>query len=72
MVAGLGVSVPIGNPNQPTQAAINIHAWMAYSLGTRTGQLLDTRGQPTGSIELSPWAFVFGPSITVGNVAAFL
>lgn len=72
VVSGLGVSVPIGNPNQPTQAAINIHAWMAYSLGTRKGQLLDTMGQPTSTIELSPWAFVFGPSITVGNVAAFL
>lgn len=72
VVGGLGVSVPIGNPNQPTQAAVNIHAWMAYSLGTRDGQLLDTMGNVTGTVRLTPWAFVFGPSITVGNVAAFL
>jgi hypothetical protein len=72
LVSGLGVSVPLGNPNQPTQAAINIHAWIAYSLGTRTGQLTSSAGEVTGLVELSPWAFVFGPSITVGNVAAFL
>jgi hypothetical protein len=73
LVAGFGISIPIGNVNQPTQAAVNIHAWGAYSLGDRVGQLRDTLGQPTGPpISLSPWAFVFGPSITIGNVGTFL
>ncbi|MBV9945445.1 MAG: hypothetical protein JOZ69_01190, partial [Myxococcales bacterium] len=72
VVAGLGVSVPLGNANQPTQAAVNIHAWVAYSIGTRTGQLKDDAGNVTGTVTLNPWAFVFGPSITIGNVGAFL
>jgi hypothetical protein len=72
IVAGFGVSIPLGNANQPTQAAINVHAWAAYSVGARHGQLKDAAGQPTGTIELNPWAFIFGPSITIGSVATFL
>jgi hypothetical protein len=73
MVAGFGISIPIGNVNQPTQAAVNIHAWGAYSFGEREAQLRDDLGQPTAQrISLSSWAFVFGPSITVGNVGTFL
>jgi hypothetical protein len=71
-VAGLGISVPLGNINQPTQAAVNIHAWAAYTLGTRTGRLTNELGQVTGTVQLNPWAFVFGPSITIGNVGTFL
>ncbi|HVU02227.1 MAG TPA: hypothetical protein VHE30_10755 [Polyangiaceae bacterium] len=72
IVAGLGVSVPLGNVNQPTQAAVNIHAWAAYTVGDHTGQLTDTAGNVTGTVKLNPWAFVFGPSITIGNVGTFL
>ena len=72
IVAGFGVSIPLGNANQPTQAAVNIHAWAAYSIGVRHAQLRDAAGQPTGTIELNPWAFIFGPSITIGSVGAFL
>jgi hypothetical protein len=35
--------------------------------------LLDpTTGAPTATVKLNPWAFVFGPSITIGNVGTFL
>jgi hypothetical protein len=68
IVLGLGVAIPLGNANTIAQAAINIHAWLAYSLGKNTGKLPDTGKE----IKLNPWAFVFGPSITVGSVGAFL
>lgn len=71
LVAGIGFGVPLGNINQPTQASLNIHAWIAYSLGRRDGQLQNQDGSQT-AVALSPWALVFGPSITIGSLAAFL
>lgn len=67
LVTGIGIAIPLGNANQVAQAAINIHAWASYSVGRQTGTLDDGE-----VIQLSPWAFVFGPSITVGNIGAFL
>jgi hypothetical protein len=72
LVTGVGIAIPIGNANQPTQAAINIHAWLAYSIGERTAALLDDMGKFQRNVTLSPWAFVFGPSITVGSIGVFL
>jgi hypothetical protein len=67
IVSGLGVSVPLGNAGQPSQAAINIHAWVGYRLGEQEGELDD------GSlVELNPWSFIFGPSVTIGNVGTYL
>lgn len=71
IVSGIGVGVPLGNVNQPTQASLNIHAWVSYSLGKREGLLVNNDGS-TQSIRLTPWAFIFGPSITIGSLAAFL
>jgi hypothetical protein len=75
LVGGLGIGVPLGNVGQPTQASINIHAWAAYRLGneyapslTPSGaQVVNTTGQPV-PIALGHWSFVFGPSVTFGNV----
>jgi hypothetical protein len=72
LVWGLGLSVPLGNVNQPTQAAINIHAWVSYTVGGLKGNLLNDDGTVDRTIDLNPWAFVFGPSITVGNIGTFL
>lgn len=72
VVAGFGISIPIGNLNQPTQAAVNIHAWGSYSLGEREGRLTNADGTPGQLVTLNHWAFVFGPSITIGNVGTFL
>jgi hypothetical protein len=41
-------------------------------VGHRTGTLTDANGNPAGTVDLNPWAFVFGPSITIGNVGTFL
>lgn len=67
LVAGIGLGVPIANANQSTQASINVHAWAAYRIGSKQRE----RGDGT-SIELSPWAFIFGPSITIGSVGTNL
>ena len=73
IVSGLGIGVPLGNINQPTQASVNIHAWVSYTVGTRTATLIDpVTNSPTATVKLNPWAFVFGPSITIGNVGTFL
>jgi len=72
LVLGVGIAIPIGNPNQPTQAAINIHAWFSYTVGDRTAPLLNDMGQFEREVKLNPWAFVFGPSITVGSIGVFL
>lgn len=72
LVFGLGIAIPLGNPNQPTQAAINIHAWLAYTVGSRSASLFDEMGGFQRKVELNPWAFVFGPSITVGSIGVFL
>jgi hypothetical protein len=72
LVSGLGLSVPLGNLNQPWQASVNIHAWFAYSIGKREANLTDTSGAVAGKLRLHSWAFVFGPGITIGNVGTFL
>ncbi|MEY4581554.1 MAG: hypothetical protein RL701_6257 [Pseudomonadota bacterium] len=70
IVAGLGISIPLGNANQATQAAVNIHMWLSYTIGSpsnaATVDMMDT------DQSVSHWAFVFGPSITVGSIGALL
>ena len=56
-VGGLSLSVPIANVSQTTQAAISLHAWAEYEVSRA---FLDGSG--------SPWGFVFGPSLSFGNV----
>jgi len=59
--AGLGLSVPIANRALAAETAVNLHAWI---------ELEPSRAFGAGSG--SAWAFVFGPSITVGNLGADL
>jgi hypothetical protein len=68
VLAGLGVGVPIGNRGEPSQASVNLHAWAAYEL--RHDFPLDPTN-PTGP-QASHWSFLFGPSITFGNVGTNL
>ncbi len=54
IVAGLGLTVPLLNPQEKTQAAIGIHAWVEYA--------------PTRSSDpRRPFALIFGPSISLGD-----
>jgi hypothetical protein len=68
LVAGFGMAVPLGNTRQISQAAINLHAWVAYRPGRDSTPSYDALGNPVGLVELSNWSFVFGPSVTFGNV----
>jgi len=74
IVGGLGVAIPLGNANQPTQASVNIHMWMSYTLGRLYGVKRDplTGAATSETSKLNPVAFIFGPSITVGNIGALL
>lgn len=56
-VLGMGLSVPIANRSLATETSVNLHAWMEYEPSrARAGQ----PGNPLG--------FVFGPSISIGNI----
>jgi hypothetical protein len=68
VLAGLGVGVPIGNRGEPSQASVNLHAWGAYELRDDTPR---DPTQPDGP-KASHWSFLFGPSITFGNVGTNL
>lgn len=59
-VFGLGLSIPIANASQATQASINLHGWFE--------QRLTGGGGDKGSSS----AFIFGPSISIGNVGGTL
>jgi hypothetical protein len=64
VLGGLGLSVPIGNRGEPSQASVNLHAWVAYEL---RGETPRDPMNPTGPVA-SHWSFLFGPSITFGNI----
>lgn len=60
-VVGLGLSVPIANRGLATETAVNLHAWFEYEPSRVLG------GQPG-----SEYGFVFGPSISIGNLGTDL
>jgi hypothetical protein len=60
-VLGAGLSVPIANRASPTETSINLHAW---------GEFEPSRQLGAGGG--SPFGFVFGPSITIGNIGTNL
>lgn len=59
LVGGIGLSVPIANRSTPTQASINLHGWIEEDI-SHSGDA----GSRT--------AFIFGPSISIGNVGTNL
>ncbi len=67
VLGGVGVSIPIGNRGETTQAAVNLHAWVAYEL---RGDYTYTSG--TSTLTASHWSLLFGPSITIGNIGTNL
>ena len=72
VLGGLGVSVPIGNRGETSQAAVNLHAWIAYEL--RSDFHIAEPNNQVGQVGplASHWSFLFGPSITIGNVGTNL
>ncbi len=60
-VTGIGLSVPIANRSLETETSINLHAWLEYEISRDLG---GGEGNAVG--------FVFGPSISIGNIGANL
>ena len=67
ILGGLGVAVPIGNRGEASQASVNLHAWIAYELRDPYPYAPDP-ARPAETRYASHWSFLFGPSITIGNV----
>jgi hypothetical protein len=61
-VVGLGIRVPLGGG-----AAVGVHVWGAYEFRDDFDYYLDSK-QMTGLRRAPNWAFIFGPSISIGNV----
>ncbi|MEO7112777.1 MAG: hypothetical protein ABI183_20195 [Polyangiaceae bacterium] len=59
LVAGPGIAVPIANVSRASQTSINLHAWFEYEVSR---EVLNQQGQSFG--------FVFGPSISIGDIGA--
>jgi hypothetical protein len=57
-VVGLGLGVPLVNRAAITQTSINLHGWFEYEV---------SRGSAG-----SPYGFLFGPSISFGNIGTYL
>ncbi len=62
-VAGIGLSVPIANRSLATETSINLHAWFEYEVSRAIGLDQYGNGEPG-----NPVGFVFGPSISIGNI----
>jgi hypothetical protein len=60
-VTGLALSVPIANRSLATETSINLHAWLEYEISR------DVANEPG-----NPLGFVFGPSISIGNIGTNL
>jgi hypothetical protein len=63
VVGGHGVRLPLGNGD----AAISVHLWGVYELRSRYAPNPNSPGT-----DASHWAFIFGPSVSIGNVGANL
>jgi len=70
ILGGLGVAVPIGNRGDTSQASVNLHAWIAYELRARYPY--PDPNDMNNTLVASHWSFLFGPSITIGNVGTDL
>lgn len=62
VVSGLGFRVPLGQG-----ATIGIQAWVAYEFRDGPIRVLNADGTTTNQ-SAGPWSFIFGPSISFGNV----
>jgi hypothetical protein len=67
VVAGIGLSIPIAGAGSPTQASINLHAWLEQRItqpATPATPIMGAAALPRSSSQ----AVIVGPSISFGNV----
>jgi hypothetical protein len=63
IVGGIGIRIPLGQG-----AAIGIQGWVAYELRDGPIQTKDAMGNEMPLSGVGNWSFIFGPSISFGNV----
>jgi hypothetical protein len=66
VVAGVGLSIPLAGAGSPTQASINLHAWVEQRISQPTTAVATTAvpNPPNPSAR----AVIVGPSISFGNI----
>lgn len=60
-VLGVGIGIPFANRSSLTEASINLHFWVEHDLSTASS-----------AVGANPWSFIFGPSISIGNIGTNL
>jgi len=63
IVGGLGIRIPLGQG-----AAIGIQGWVAYELRDGPIRIKNADGTEMDATGVGNWSFIFGPSISFGNV----
>ena len=71
-IAGVGIGIPLGNAGQPTQASLNLHAWISREFRSDFNYFAVDDPGHTRPLQASHWALIFGPSISIGNVGTVL
>jgi hypothetical protein len=71
-VTGIGLSVPIANRSLATETSINLHAWLEYEISRALGPDPGPAVPGGPAIPNNPFGFVFGPSISIGNIGTNL
>jgi hypothetical protein len=74
IVAGVGLSIPLAGAGSPTQASINLHAWVEQRVSAPETATQTTSTNAAGQMVTSNLpnpsarAIIVGPSISFGNV----
>jgi hypothetical protein len=66
IVAGVGLSIPLAGAGSPTQASINLHAWVEQRISQPTTAIATTANP--NPVNPSAAAVIVGPSISFGNI----
>lgn len=66
VVAGVGLSIPLAGAGSPTQASINLHAWVEQRISEPTTPVA-TAGMPIPQ-NASARSVIVGPSLSFGNI----
>ncbi len=70
LVAGVGISLPLGSHGEVTQSSVDLHAWVMREFRNEACTVSTLSPGMPGCDLASHWAFVFGPSISIGNIGA--
>jgi hypothetical protein len=66
VVAGVGLSIPLAGAGSPTQASINLHAWVEQRISEAV-TAVPTAAMPS-PVPASARSVIVGPSLSFGNI----